>query len=111
LEGRFIGAIDIRNDHSTVDLPAGMPREIFAHLKRVRVCGRPLQISVLDGNRGAAAEDGQRPPRKPRRQSDGEAPMRAAKGPKRPPRRDAPPGDGAFGTGGPTGAGRRKRRV
>jgi ATP-dependent RNA helicase DeaD len=48
LEGRFIGAIDIRDDHSTVDLPAGMPRELFAHLKRVYVCGQPLRISVMD---------------------------------------------------------------
>jgi len=48
LEGRFIGAIDIRDDHSTVDLPAGMPRELFSHLKRVYVRGQPLRISVMD---------------------------------------------------------------
>jgi ATP-dependent RNA helicase DeaD len=48
LEGRFIGAIDIHDDFSTVDLPAGMPRELFGHLKRVYVRGRPLRISVMD---------------------------------------------------------------
>ncbi|MGE5154495.1 MAG: DEAD/DEAH box helicase [Bdellovibrio bacteriovorus] len=48
LEGRFIGAIDIQDDYSTVDLPAGMPRELFGHLKRVYVRGRPLRISVLE---------------------------------------------------------------
>ena len=116
LEGRFIGAIDIRNDHSTVDLPAGMPREIFAHLQKVRVCGRPLQISVLDGNRPAprdrdAQGDGQRPPRKPRRKPEGDAPARAAKGPKRPPRRDGPTVEGGFGAGPPSTGPRRKRRT
>ncbi len=58
LEGRFIGAIDIQDDFATVDLPAGMPREIFAHLKRVYVRGRPLRISVLD----AARRPSNRPP-------------------------------------------------
>jgi ATP-dependent RNA helicase DeaD len=48
LEGRFIGSIDIHDDYSTVDLPDGMPRELFAHLKRVYVRGRPLRISVLE---------------------------------------------------------------
>lgn len=53
LEGRFIGAIDIHDDYSTVDLPGGMPRELFAHLKRVYVRGRPLRISVLGPRAGA----------------------------------------------------------
>ena len=34
LEGRFIGRIAIEEDHSLVDLPEGMPREIFQHLAR-----------------------------------------------------------------------------
>lgn len=45
LEGRYIGRIDIQDDHSVVDLPDGMPREIFQHLKRVFVCGQALRIS------------------------------------------------------------------
>jgi ATP-dependent RNA helicase DeaD len=71
LEGRFIGAIDIRDDHSTVDLPPGMPRELFAHLKRVVVRGRPLRISLLDGPPRDTREPGRsfddRGPRGPRR--------------------------------------------
>lgn len=59
LEGRFIGAIDIRDDYSIVDLPAGMPRELFGHLKRVYVRGRPLRLSVLDARQDASG----RPPR------------------------------------------------
>ena len=45
LDGEHIGHIDIRDDHSLVDLPQGMPGEIFAGLKLTRVCGRPLAIS------------------------------------------------------------------
>lgn len=45
LEGRFIGRVVIRDDHSFVDLPAGMPKEVFRQLQKVRVAGQPLQIS------------------------------------------------------------------
>ncbi|KAB8167325.1 DEAD/DEAH box helicase, partial [Lysobacter maris] len=45
LESRYIGRIDIRQDHSYVDLPEGMPRELMEHLKKVRVAGQPLRIS------------------------------------------------------------------
>jgi ATP-dependent RNA helicase DeaD len=93
LEGRFIGAIDIRDDHSTVDLPAGMPREIFSHLKQVRVCGRPLRISVAEGAptpyRGPAG-DQDRPRGKGPRGSSG-----APRGETRPPRDRRFGGEGA----------------
>ena len=45
LESRYIGHIKLYDDYSTVDLPVGMPNEIFAHLQKVWVCGRPLKIS------------------------------------------------------------------
>jgi len=46
LEGRFIGRIAIEEDHSLVDLPDGMPREIFQHLRGVFVCGKRLNLSL-----------------------------------------------------------------
>jgi ATP-dependent RNA helicase DeaD len=45
LDGQFIGRIVIRDDHSFVDLPEGMPKEIFRQLQKVRVAGQKLQIS------------------------------------------------------------------
>lgn len=45
LEGRRIGRVVIREDHSFVDLPTGMPKEVFRQLQKVRVAGQPLQIS------------------------------------------------------------------
>jgi ATP-dependent RNA helicase DeaD len=37
----------VRSDHSLVDLPGGMPREIFQQLQSVRVVGQELRISRL----------------------------------------------------------------
>jgi ATP-dependent RNA helicase DeaD len=48
LEGRHIGQVDIRDDHSFVDLPEGMPKDIFRNLKKVRVVGQELRISRVD---------------------------------------------------------------
>ena len=45
IEGQHIGRVDIREDHSFVDLPEGMPKEIFRELQKVRVGGQMLQIS------------------------------------------------------------------
>ena len=47
LDGEHIGHISIEEDFSLVDLPVGMPRDIFMDLKKVRVCGRPMKISVF----------------------------------------------------------------
>ena len=47
LESCYIGAIDIYDTFSTVDLPAGMPDETFRILKNARVCGKKLNISEL----------------------------------------------------------------
>jgi ATP-dependent RNA helicase DeaD len=45
LESRHIGDVVIHEDHSFVDLPQGMPKEIFHELKKVRVRGAELRIS------------------------------------------------------------------
>jgi len=45
LEGEYIGRVDIHEDYSTVDLPEGMPNHIFNDLKKIWVCGQPLNIS------------------------------------------------------------------
>jgi ATP-dependent RNA helicase DeaD len=47
LESRYIGRIQIFDDFSVVDLPAGMPAETFRELKKARVCGERLEISRL----------------------------------------------------------------
>jgi ATP-dependent RNA helicase DeaD len=45
IEGKHIGRVVIRDDHSFVDLPAGMPKELLAELRNARVAGQKLEIS------------------------------------------------------------------
>lgn len=59
LESKYIGEIEIREDYSTVDLPVDMPKGVFAILKKVRVAGRPLGISLYQGER-SAVDDGRK---------------------------------------------------
>jgi ATP-dependent RNA helicase DeaD len=47
IEGVHIGRVDIREDHSFVDLPEGMPKAIFKDLRKARVAGRELRISRM----------------------------------------------------------------
>jgi ATP-dependent RNA helicase DeaD len=45
LNGRSIGRIQIFDAHSLVDLPQGMPEDVFQGLRRLKVMNRELQIS------------------------------------------------------------------
>lgn len=45
LQGRRIGRIQIFDNHSLVDLPKGMPEDVFNNLRSLRVMNRELQIS------------------------------------------------------------------
>ncbi len=47
--GQDIGSIDIREDHSIVELPDDLPREAMKVLKGTRVCGRPLKLTKVEG--------------------------------------------------------------
>ncbi|MEJ2141885.1 MAG: DEAD/DEAH box helicase [Gammaproteobacteria bacterium] len=49
LDSQYIGRINIYDDYSLVDLPEGMPKEIFQSLKKVRVAGQQLKISRASG--------------------------------------------------------------
>ncbi|MBA3007832.1 MAG: DEAD/DEAH box helicase [Proteobacteria bacterium] len=48
LSSKHIGRISIFEDHSTVDLPAGLPQETLTLLKKVKVADKQLKISRLD---------------------------------------------------------------
>ena len=58
IDGVHIGRVDIRDDHSYVDLPEGMPKQVFKSLQKVRVAARELKISKV-------AEKPPKPPRNP----------------------------------------------
>jgi len=58
IESQYIGRIEIYDTYSLIDLPEGMPREIFHALKRVWVVGTQLKIS----KNSKKSKDSVRPP-------------------------------------------------
>ncbi len=69
-----IGRIEIYDAYSTIELPDGMPKEIFRLLKKVWVSGRQLEISRI----GAAPSAGRAKPTK-RRSNAATKPKTASK--------------------------------
>ena len=57
IDGDHIARIRIEENYSTVELPAGMPKELIEELKKIRVAGQQLNISKLDENSRRAATD------------------------------------------------------
>ena len=71
LESRFIGRIGLYDESSTVELPAGMPKEAANALKRTRIRGVPINLRPDEGRPGGSfggepRMDGERRFRKPR---------------------------------------------
>ena len=65
LEARYMGKIRMFQNHSFIDLPDGMPREIFELLQNVQVRGQPLQISKDFGRKPRESRNfGKKPRRK-----------------------------------------------
>ncbi|EGT3627420.1 MAG: DEAD/DEAH box helicase [Gammaproteobacteria bacterium] len=104
IDSRYIGAIQLYDAVTTVDLPDGMPKDVLQHLRKVRVCGKPLNIReagdqvFVDSGRSARSDRpaGDRKPRgdrpagdrKPRAASTGDKPFADRK-----PRADKPAGE------------------
>ncbi|ANT65351.1 MULTISPECIES: DEAD/DEAH box helicase [Prosthecochloris] len=59
-----VGQISINDEYSTVELPEGMPKDVFTHLKRVWVCGRQLNISLMGGRRDDGGRSYSKPSKK-----------------------------------------------
>ena len=107
LASRFIGRIEIHDEFSTVDLPAGLPAEVLGVLRRTRVMQQPLEIRRAgpgDVPPPAAPRARARPPkservegfrreeqRAPRGERSGDAPLR-----RKPAARGAGPGARDF---------------
>ena len=54
LDSKYIGRIDIQDDHTVLDLPEGMPKELLMHLKKVWVSGQQLRIHKVGEGGGDA---------------------------------------------------------
>ena len=71
LEKSWIGRIELRDDHSFIDLPTGMPPRTHQHLARVRVRHQPLKLQLVNGvaakPRGTFAKGAAKPKRRTER--------------------------------------------
>ncbi len=91
LDAQYIGRIEIFDEYSLVDLPEGMPKPLFKHLRKVWVSGQQLQISEYHPG-GAAPQPGTETELEPR--DDDRPPARPHKGVKPPKRKPAGKGAG-----------------
>lgn len=64
LDAEHIGHIDIHEEFSLVDLPSGMPQDIYQDLKKAWVCGQRMKITRLQ-----PAENTKKAPRKRKKRS------------------------------------------
>jgi ATP-dependent RNA helicase DeaD len=65
IDSVHIGRIDIFDTHSTVELPEGMPTEIYERLEKTWVCGQKLAIRVDSAGDEPEAEALRAAPRRP----------------------------------------------
>ncbi len=72
IEGRQIGHVDIREDHTFVGLPRGLPAKILMELTKTRVAGRMLNIVP-------ASHVPPKPLRKPPKRPPGGVPKKRAR--------------------------------
>ncbi len=72
IDSKDIGRISLQDAYSTIDLPEGMPKDLFQQLRKVWVCNKQLQISLMNSNSAGSFEkndsnDSNDSPRKSRR--------------------------------------------
>lgn len=82
LDSRYIGRIIINDDHSTVDLPKGMPREVLRHLQSVWVAGKKLEMSAMGEEGGRPSGRGKGAPAAGPRRNGGSERSGSAGGPR-----------------------------
>ncbi len=63
IESKYIGHLKLNDTYSTIELPEGMPKDVYKHLKRVWVCGQQLKISKITAATGVKKTEGKRKPR------------------------------------------------
>ncbi|AKE52890.1 DEAD/DEAH box helicase [Kangiella geojedonensis] len=52
IDSEYIGRIDLFDEFTTVDLPAGMPKEVQSILAKARVAGKPMQLAPIGKQEG-----------------------------------------------------------
>lgn len=64
IDSKDIGRISLQDDYSTVDLPKGMPKDLFQQLRKVWVCNKQLELSLVNSNDAPNGGDTHRKPKR-----------------------------------------------
>ena len=68
ISSQYIGQIILHDDYSTVDLPDGMPDDVFKTLKKARVRSKALNLSLVQGDaKSAPPSRGPSPKKSPKK--------------------------------------------
>ena len=70
IDSQFIGQIQLFDQVTSIDLPDGMPKDVLTHLRKVRVCGKPLNIKEASDTAFPEQSDRPRRPRNDRPRGD-----------------------------------------
>ena len=68
IEGEYINQVNIQDGYTTVDLPEGMPKQVFNTLRKIRVAGQELNASKIEdagfseGGYSGGRREGRKPP-------------------------------------------------
>jgi ATP-dependent RNA helicase DeaD len=62
------GHIKILPEFSLVELPADLSNDVFSKLENTRISGKLIELRVDKGGASRSADQGDRPPRAPRRE-------------------------------------------
>jgi ATP-dependent RNA helicase DeaD len=60
ISSKFIGDIRLHDQHSTVQLPQNMPKDVLDHFQKVFICKRPMGMTITQ-DQGPAEPRGERP--------------------------------------------------
>ena len=60
ISSKFIGDIRLHEQHSTVQLPQNMPKDVLDHFQKVFICKRPMGMTITQ-DQGPAEPRGERP--------------------------------------------------
>ncbi|KPH61019.1 DEAD/DEAH box helicase [Pseudoalteromonas porphyrae] len=72
ISSKFIGDIRLHDNHSTVQLPQNMPKDVLDHFQKVFICKRPMGLTITQ-DQGPAEPRGERSerPSGDRKRTDG----------------------------------------
>ncbi|GAB0110754.1 DEAD/DEAH box helicase [Pseudoalteromonas distincta] len=59
ISSKFIGDIRLHDNHSTVQLPKNMPKDVLDHFQKVFICKRPMGLTITQ-DQGPAEPRGER---------------------------------------------------